>query len=110
MFLQYHALGDKRSQDQDIYGSTSHKNDIMSSTLSLADISIDPTGMPDLLSCPVCYEKYTSDDPKVKKSRAPLFLSCHHSVCKQCLPKLLKYCSKLHKDQVNIILIVYLFF
>lgn len=38
----------------------------------------------DILKCPVCLEQYTEESGK----RVPLFLSCHHTVCRSCLPKL----------------------
>ncbi|XP_069945974.1 uncharacterized protein [Cherax quadricarinatus] len=41
----------------------------------------------DLLSCPVCLEDYQVEG---QGGREPLFLACHHSVCRVCLPKLIK--------------------
>nr|XP_045596693.1 uncharacterized protein LOC123757237 [Procambarus clarkii] len=41
----------------------------------------------DLLSCPVCLEEYQTEK---QGGREPLFLACHHSVCRVCLPKLIK--------------------
>ncbi|XP_064085955.1 E3 ubiquitin-protein ligase TRIM33-like [Macrobrachium nipponense] len=43
------------------------------------------TGLTGLLTCPVCLEDYQVDGPA---GREPLFLSCHHSLCRACLPKL----------------------
>ncbi|ROT85881.1 zinc finger, C3HC4 type [Penaeus vannamei] len=43
--------------------------------------------MDDLLSCPVCLEEYQVDS---SGTREPLFLQCHHSICRVCLPRLVK--------------------
>lgn len=43
------------------------------------------TGLTGLLTCPVCLEDYQAEGPA---GREPLFLSCHHSLCRACLPKL----------------------
>ncbi|XP_068203111.1 E3 ubiquitin-protein ligase TRIM33-like [Palaemon carinicauda] len=42
-------------------------------------------GLSGLLTCPVCLEDYQVDG---LVGREPLFLSCHHSICRACLPKM----------------------
>ncbi|XP_029920993.1 E3 ubiquitin-protein ligase TRIM32 [Myripristis murdjan] len=68
--------------------------------MAAASPSLDPDLMREVLECPICLETYNSDQMR------PKLLQCGHTVCRQCLEKLLAstingvrcpFCSKVSR-------------